>query len=241
MSQYATGHIVSHFGGRLSSTWIDSRATLFRKWKKESPIFSMIFLMTMMVFSTNGSTLEPNITTPSPKWCQMKFVSFFVQPSEFFHLNQCSLFTQENLNKHKVTVYSSNCTSINGKLVVAGYILLRAPMMTHRLHYLCLWKMLPPTTTPFQIFPHKRKAFPMWKYASPLTQQGVTWPTFSREMARHFISPGSHSPILRTTKQMLSSKLTMLMSDHLFSGSPCFLLFWTWTDPVKNTNRMAAF
>lgn len=67
----------------------------------------------------------------------MKFVSFFVQPSEFFHLNQCWLFTQENLNKHKVTVYFSNCTSINeGKLVVAGYILLRAPMLTHRLHYL---------------------------------------------------------------------------------------------------------
>ena len=43
---------------------------------------------------------------------------------------------QDNLNKHDVTVSFSNCTSISGKLVVAGYILLKAPMTSHCLRYL---------------------------------------------------------------------------------------------------------
>jgi hypothetical protein len=64
--------------------------------------------------------------------------------------------TKENLNKHDVTVSFSNCTSISGKLVVAGYILLKAPMTTHRLRYLqSLRNMLPATTPPFDILLHK--------------------------------------------------------------------------------------
>jgi hypothetical protein len=71
--------------------------------------------------------------------------------------------TKEKLNKYDVTASISNCTSISGKLVVAGYILLKAPMTTHRLRYLqSLRKMLPQTTPPFDILLHKR---------TPLDQQ----------------------------------------------------------------------
>lgn len=71
--------------------------------------------------------------------------------------------TKEKLTKYDVSVSFSNCTSVSGKLVVAGYILLKAPMTTHRLRYLQSLRLkLPPTTSPFDILLHKR---------TPLDQQ----------------------------------------------------------------------
>ena len=71
--------------------------------------------------------------------------------------------TRTKLEKHAVTVSFSNCTSTSGDLTTAGYILLKAPMTTHRLRYLqSLRQLLPPTTPPFDILLHKR---------SPLDQQ----------------------------------------------------------------------
>ena len=43
--------------------------------------------------------------------------------------------TKALLEQKNVTVSISNCTSISGELVIAGYILLKAPMTTHRLRY----------------------------------------------------------------------------------------------------------
>ena len=71
--------------------------------------------------------------------------------------------TKSKLEKHDVTISFSNCTSSSGDLTVAGYILLKAPMTTHRLRYLqSLRKLLPPTTSAFDILLHKR---------TPLDQQ----------------------------------------------------------------------
>lgn len=68
--------------------------------------------------------------------------------------------TQEKLEKYNVTVSFSNCTSTSGNLVVAGFILLKAPMTTHRLRYLqSLRQQLPETTPPFDILLHKRTPF----------------------------------------------------------------------------------
>ncbi|KAI2508456.1 hypothetical protein MHU86_5983 [Fragilaria crotonensis] len=68
--------------------------------------------------------------------------------------------TQEKLEKHNVTVSFSNCTSTSGNLVVNGFILLKAPMTTHRLRYLqSLRQQLPETTPPFDILLHKRTPF----------------------------------------------------------------------------------
>jgi hypothetical protein len=65
--------------------------------------------------------------------------------------------TKDKLGKYDVTVSFSNCTSTSGNLVVAGYILLKAPMTTHRLRYLqSLRQQLPPTTPQFDILLHKR-------------------------------------------------------------------------------------
>jgi hypothetical protein len=65
--------------------------------------------------------------------------------------------TKEKLEKHNATVSFPNCSSRCGKLVIAGYILLKAPMTTHRLRYLqSLQKMLPDSTAPFDILLHKK-------------------------------------------------------------------------------------
>jgi hypothetical protein len=65
--------------------------------------------------------------------------------------------TKTKLEKHKVTASFSNCTSASGNLVIAGYILLKAPMTTHRLRYLqYLRQLLPPSTPAFDILLHKR-------------------------------------------------------------------------------------
>jgi hypothetical protein len=65
--------------------------------------------------------------------------------------------TKTILEKKNVTVSISNCTSVSGDLVIAGYILLKAPMTTHRLRYLqSLRQQLPDTTPQFDILLHKR-------------------------------------------------------------------------------------
>ena len=62
--------------------------------------------------------------------------------------------TKKKLADYNVTVSFSNCTSVSGDLVVAGYILLKAPMTTHRLRYLqSLRQLLPTNTPPFDITP----------------------------------------------------------------------------------------
>jgi hypothetical protein len=65
--------------------------------------------------------------------------------------------TKEKLERYSVTVAISNSTSTSGKLLIAGYILLKAPMTTHRLRYLqSLRQALPDNTPPFDILLHKR-------------------------------------------------------------------------------------
>ena len=74
-------------------------------------------------------------------------------PSKWRNLEE----TQTILKKYNATVSFSNSTTTSGKLVVAGYILLKAPMPTHRLRYLqSLRKMLPDNTPPLDILLHKR-------------------------------------------------------------------------------------
>ena len=65
--------------------------------------------------------------------------------------------TKEILKKFKAIFSCSNLTTTSGKLVAAGYILLKAPMTTHCLRYSeSLRKMLPENTPPFDILLHKR-------------------------------------------------------------------------------------
>ena len=65
--------------------------------------------------------------------------------------------TKEKLQKYEVTVAISNSTSTSGNLMIAGYILLKAPMTTHCLRYLqYLRQSLPENTPPFDILLHNR-------------------------------------------------------------------------------------
>ena len=65
--------------------------------------------------------------------------------------------TRTTLEKYNATVSISNSTSTSGDLVISGYLLLKAPMTTHRLRYLqSLRKQLPDETPPFDILLHKR-------------------------------------------------------------------------------------
>ena len=62
--------------------------------------------------------------------------------------------TMERLN---VTVLTSNSKSTSGDLVIAGYILLKAPRTTHRVRYLqSLRSKLPDTTPAFDLRFHQR-------------------------------------------------------------------------------------
>ena len=65
--------------------------------------------------------------------------------------------TKQVMDKNKVTISVSNSKSSSGKLMIAGYILLKAPMLTHRLRYLqSLRKLLPEATPHFDILLHRR-------------------------------------------------------------------------------------
>ncbi|KAI2496014.1 hypothetical protein MHU86_18487 [Fragilaria crotonensis] len=65
--------------------------------------------------------------------------------------------TKAALARNNVTVGMSNSKSTSGKLVIAGYILLKAPRTTHRLRYLqSLRSKLPDTTPAFDILLYRR-------------------------------------------------------------------------------------
>ena len=84
---------------------------------------------------------------------QIRFGFFGKTPSKW----RSSPSTKEKLEKYEVTVSISNSTSTSGKLVIAGYILLKAPMTTHRIRYLQWMRQeLPDHTPPFDILLHKR-------------------------------------------------------------------------------------
>ena len=65
--------------------------------------------------------------------------------------------TKSALDRNNVTVALSNSKSTSGKLVIAGYVLLKAPRTTHRARYLqSLRSKLPETTPAFDILFHRR-------------------------------------------------------------------------------------
>ena len=65
--------------------------------------------------------------------------------------------TQTKLDEYGATVSFSNATSTSGKLVIAGYVLYKAPMTTHRVIWLeYLRTLLDDDTPPFDVLLHKR-------------------------------------------------------------------------------------
>ena len=65
--------------------------------------------------------------------------------------------TRATLARYNASASISNSTSTSGDLVISGYILLKAPMTTHRLRYLQSLRMqLPDSTPPFDMLLHKR-------------------------------------------------------------------------------------
>ena len=65
--------------------------------------------------------------------------------------------TKESMRSHKVCATVSNSSSTSGKLVHAGYILMKAPHLTHKVRYLqSLRNRLPENTSFFDIVLVKR-------------------------------------------------------------------------------------
>jgi hypothetical protein len=65
--------------------------------------------------------------------------------------------TQTKLDEYGATVSFSNASSTSGKLVIAGYVLYKAPMTTHRKRWLeYLRTLLDEDTPPFDVLLHKR-------------------------------------------------------------------------------------
>ncbi|KAI2489453.1 hypothetical protein MHU86_25144 [Fragilaria crotonensis] len=59
--------------------------------------------------------------------------------------------------RHNITVSISNSKSTSGRLVIAGYLLLKAPNLTHRVRYLqSLRTYLPDDTPPFDLLLYRR-------------------------------------------------------------------------------------
>ena len=94
-----------------------------------------------------------NISADSKIAVQLRFGFFGNSPANW--RNSSSM--KEKLAKYDVTVAISNSTSTSSKLMIAGYILLKAPMTTHRIRYLqYLRQCLPENTPPFDILLHNR-------------------------------------------------------------------------------------
>jgi hypothetical protein len=94
-----------------------------------------------------------NISADSKITVQLRFGFFGNTPANWRN----SASTKEKLQKYEVTVAISNSTNTSGHLMIAGYILLKAPMTTHRLRYLQhLRQSLPDNTPPFNILLHNR-------------------------------------------------------------------------------------
>lgn len=65
--------------------------------------------------------------------------------------------TKMTLESQSTTLSISNSKTTSGKLVIAGYILLKAPMTTHRIRYLqSLRRILPDSTPHFDILLHRK-------------------------------------------------------------------------------------
>ena len=76
-----------------------------------------------------------------------------LSPSKWRNLES----TQVKLDEYNATVSFSNASSTSGKLVIAGYVLYKAPMTTHRKRWLdYLRTLLDEDTPPFDVLLHKR-------------------------------------------------------------------------------------
>ena len=108
--------------------------------------------------------------------------------------------TQTKLDEYGATVSFSNATSTSGKLVIAGYVLYKAPMTTHRVRWLeYLRTLLDDDTPPFDVLLHKR---------SPTGDKGKVLP--------HLVIPCSFTfGGTRSTTQR--GKLSVVSSSFFFS------------------------
>ena len=124
--------------------------------------------------------------------------------------------TRSKLETHDATVSFSNCTSISGDLTIAGYILLKAPMTTHRLRYLqSLRQMLPPTTPPFDILLHKRTPFDQQIPHLVVQCGNKTVHTLSEALANILTGDGSSLYIPRfALSQMSELESSALFTTH---------------------------
>ena len=124
------------------------------KWQQEGT--DQYHVISSMSASTVRQFISPSISIlPSQSMIVIPFRFGFAKSTPSSWRNRAS--TQATLDKHKVTVSFSNCSSTSGALVIAGFILLKAPMTTHRLRYLqSLRKQLPANAPAFDILLHKR-------------------------------------------------------------------------------------
>ena len=124
--------------------------------------------------------------------------------------------TRSKLEKHDATVTFSNCNSTSGDLTISGYILLKAPMTTHRLRYLqSLRKLLPPTTPPFDILLHKRTPFDQQIPHLAVQCGNKTVHSLSESLANILTGDRSALYIPRFVfSQMTESESTALFTTH---------------------------
>jgi hypothetical protein len=153
--------------------------------------------------------------------------------------------TKATLDKYNATVSFSNSKSTSGKLVIAGYILLKAPMTTHRLRYLQFLRSTLPDSTPgFDILLHRR---------TPVDQEINHLVIQCGEKHVHPISQvlianltGDRSPVYiprftfvdMTKEQVENSSKLMTSTSNLSKVYPYFQCSQTWILFAPNIKKM---
>ena len=126
----------------------DADEGLFYRWESED--LKTAKSIHDMKSDEIGDFISPKITTVTST-SQLIFgvrFGFASNPSTWLH----RVNTKEVMKINQVSVSVSNSKSNSGRLVIAGYILLKHPTMTHKHRYLQhLRKVLPPATPYFDV------------------------------------------------------------------------------------------
>ena len=137
----------------IDGMFSDDDGLLYKWGKDDLNHFNSISQMTpaeVRAFISPSITILP---TQSTIIVPLRFGFSGKTPSAWRNKNSTKMF----LESQNVTLSISNSKTTSGRLVIAGYILLKAPMTTHRIRYLQYLRCKLPETTPhFDILLHRK-------------------------------------------------------------------------------------
>lgn len=172
--------------------------------------------------------------------------------------------TKSILEREEVTVSFSNSKTTSGKLMIGGYILLKAPMTTHRIRYLqSLRSILPDTTPHFDIILHRMTPLGQKinhlvvqcgeKHVHPLSQAllnvltGYRSPVYIPRFAFADMSPAQATKLFETHDQYIKAlrsislfpmltNLDTLRTEHFPDGNTLVRSTRDWATSIMSSD-----